>query len=244
MKMIYECPRCYETVIYKQFAAYNKALSNKVLCRKCKQRQWPKPVRVSNFENWKLKYGEAYAIKKYKAMCDKMSVNHPDVSGKNNPIYGTTRIFTDIWRRRLGKASKRVIRTREWCTKISESLKGHSVSAEVRYKLRLSRLARIQTSGWVVNYNKTACKYFDWLNMYMGWNGQHALNGGEKIIRGYWLDYYEPNLNLVIEWDEKSHYKNGNLLEKDIKRQTEIIQTIGCDFYRIRQATMQVMEVN
>ena len=41
----------------------------------------------------------------------------------------------------------------------------------------------------------------------------HAENIGEFCIKelGYFLDYYEPNLNLVIEWNEKQHFnKNGN----------------------------------
>lgn len=56
-------------------------------------------------------------------------------------------------------------------------------------------------------------------------NGQHARNGGEYYIKelGYWLDYINHDLKLIIEYDEKKHFDvNGNLLEKDVIRQKEI----------------------
>ncbi|MBT4730504.1 hypothetical protein HOB87_00850 [Candidatus Woesearchaeota archaeon] len=45
-----------------------------------------------------------------------------------------------------------------------------------------------------------------------------------------------PNLNIVIEWDEDSHYENGELMDKDKHRQSEIIKALKCDFYRIKQS--------
>ena len=103
------------------------------------------------------------------------------------------------------------------------------------------RLKFIENWKWKVkgspNYNKSSCKYFDWLNMYMGWNGMHAENGGEFYIKelGYWVDYYEPKLNIVIEYDEKHHFNiDGSLKEKDIQRQKEIVELLKCDFYRVK----------
>lgn len=66
----------------------------------------------------------------------------------------------------------------------------------------------------------------------------HATNGGEHHIKelGYFLDYYEPNLNLVIEWDEPSHYYcGGKLTSKDKLRQEEIRHYLKCKFVRIKQ---------
>lgn len=42
---------------------------------------------------------------------------------------------------------------------------------------------------------------------------------------GYYLDYVNDDLKLIIEWDEVAHYKNGKLLEKDIKRQNKILSS-------------------
>lgn len=83
-----------------------------------------------------------------------------------------------------------------------------------------------------LSYNKEACKIFDEINNQLGWTGRHALNGGEQKVLKYWVDYYEPNLNLIIEYDERHHRFQK---EKDLHRQDEIIQYLGCKFYRIHE---------
>lgn len=104
-----------------------------------------------------------------------------------------------------------------------------------RLNKREVAIERIGLTGTSVNFNKTACEYFDWLNAINGWNGEHALNGGEKSVAGYFIDYYEPNHNIVIEWDEDNHYFNGELKKKDIERMNEIKDILNCEFYRIRE---------
>ena len=124
--------------------------------------------------------------------------------------------------------------------------KGVKLSSETKRKCRESRIKYIKKhyNGQIcVAYNNTACKYFDWLNKWNGWNGIHALNGGEKQICGYFLDYYESILNIAIEWDEEYHYKGGKLVDKDIIRQNEIIKELNCDFYRIRQKDMSIQKI-
>ena len=111
------------------------------------------------------------------------------------------------------------------------------------YKRKRFKLKVVKNSYSHANYNELACKYFDWLNMYMSWDGQHAKYKGEKSVIGYSLDYYEPELNLVIEWDEEYHFKNDKLREKDIIRQSKIIDELNCDFYRIRQKDMNLYKI-
>ena len=58
---------------------------------------------------------------------------------------------------------------------------------------------------------------------------------GYKIIRqhkvnGYFLDGYVPELNLAIEVDEEHHQRSK---EKDLIREKEISESIGCNFFRI-----------
>ncbi|MBC8427905.1 MAG: hypothetical protein H8D94_00380 [Candidatus Pelagibacter sp.] len=86
----------------------------------------------------------------------------------------------------------------------------------------------------------------------MGWIDIRRVGGiqeisktykGEKNIIGYSLDYYEPELNLVIEWDEEYHFKNDKLKEKDVIRQHKIIDELNCDFYRIRQKDMNLYKI-
>lgn len=66
---------------------------------------------------------------------------------------------------------------------------------------------------------------------------QHAENGGEFYIKelGYWVDGYSKEKNIVIEYDEKHHFdENGNLSKRDVIRQIEIEELLGCKFIRIK----------
>lgn len=152
-----------------------------------------------------------------------------------------------------GKANKGLKRTEDQRTLISEKTKVAMNSdvvkkkvidgmnnPEVKRKLREHRIKQIQLSGQLISYNKDACKFFDELNNELDLSGIHALNGGEKQVAGYFVDYYEPNLNLVIEWDERHHKKQIN---KDIHRAKEIIKEIGCKFLRIDEETLELTEV-
>jgi len=63
------------------------------------------------------------------------------------------------------------------------------------------------------------------------------MNGGEYYIKelGCWLDGYDKVNNVAYEYDEKYHFdKDGNLKEKDIKRQKEIEKILKCKFIRIK----------
>lgn len=103
------------------------------------------------------------------------------------------------------------------------------------------------TQSYHPNFNKKACEFFDYLNKELNWNGIHALNGGEYYIvdTGNWVDYYEPTLNLVIEWDESTHhYKNGKLDKKDILREQQIINVLKCKFIRLKQNNDYVASKN
>lgn len=64
------------------------------------------------------------------------------------------------------------------------------------------------------------------------WNLQHTMNGGEYHIKelGYWLDAFDKNTNIVVEWYEKHHFVGGKLKQKDIKRKDNIKQLVKCRF--------------
>ena len=86
-------------------------------------------------------------------------------------------------------------------------------------------------------YSKKACEFFDWLNKNTNFKGQHAKNGKEFHIKelGYFVDYYDSDANIVMEYDEPYHFDSkGNLRERDIKRMKEIINHLNCGFIRLR----------
>ncbi|NBO23125.1 hypothetical protein EBU94_07305 [bacterium] len=94
------------------------------------------------------------------------------------------------------------------------------------------------------NYNPAACQYFDELSVRNNWNLRHALNGGEIEILGYFLDAYDKNKNIVVEYDEPRHYdKLGNLKQKDVLRQKCIMSHLKCKFFRYNEKTKVLYEI-
>jgi len=94
--------------------------------------------------------------------------------------------------------------------------------------LRVLRLQR-SGSGRISNLGKNEQQYFDQLEKERGWfgNRQHFI---EHL--GYFVDYYEPTLNIVVEYDEPRHYIYGALREKDVERMRQIKDYLGCEFWR------------
>ena len=119
-----------------------------------------------------------------------------------------------------------------WCGKkhTKESLQHHR-EAGIRTREKFY-------PGCKCAYNINGCNYIDKLNEEKGWNLQHALNGGEIEMFGYFLDGYDKERNIVFEYDEPGHYENvyENILkEKDIKRQNYIKEKLNCKFYRYNE---------
>jgi very-short-patch-repair endonuclease len=86
-------------------------------------------------------------------------------------------------------------------------------------------------------YNKSSIKILeDYAKKLNITDLQHAENGGEYKVLGYYVDGYSPTKNIVLEYDEGHHFDtNGNLLSKDKSRQLEIEEYLGCTFIRIKQ---------
>ena len=124
---------------------------------------------------------------------------------------------------------------------------GRKMTDEEKQQKRLSFIKRteeqIGEGGQMFPfYNSTACEYFKWIdeNIFES-SGQYATNGGEYYIKelGYWVDYYNPEIKVIIEWDEESHYKNDELSVKDKTRQKEIESVFpDYDFIRIRESQL------
>jgi len=169
--------------------------------------------------------------------------------GENNPFYGKTHTSESI--SRMSQASKGRPCKPEVKQFFSDLYSGegnpfygktHSEQTLLKIKQhanseqgrRIRRNNAIKKNQFTPNYSKDACELFDEINRELSWNGQHAENGGEFFIKelGYWVDYYEPNLNIVIEYDDKSHNLKSKK-ERDARRQQEIEQHLGCKFYRI-----------
>lgn len=167
--------------------------------------------------------------------------------------YLTGRTHSEETRAKISKANKGqdynksrlgITESQETRNRKSSSLKGRISgfigkihTEETKRKQREGRLADIDSKypfGWTSpNYNVKACRLFKQINSELGWDGMHAEHIGEFRVCGYLLDYYEPNENVVIEFDEAYH-DNDNQKRKDKLRQDMITNELNCKFYRIK----------
>ena len=118
---------------------------------------------------------------------------------------------------------------------------------EVRKKHRIARLEQLKNNGnmWP-SYNKKACETFKEFDKLNNTNGQYATKPYEFQCLGYSLDYFNRDLKLIIEVDEKHHFdENGLLKSKDIERQKEIQEKFpDFQFLRFKEEEMdKVLEI-
>ena len=114
---------------------------------------------------------------------------------------------------------------------------GKPDSAKTRQQKRLTAIERTKemgVEGYWPNYNKTGCKMIDEYGKENGYNFQHAENGGEYHIEelGYFVDGYDKDKNVVVEYYEKAHKYSK---EKDDRRKKEIEDYLGCKFIIINE---------
>ena len=128
--------------------------------------------------------------------------------------------------------------------------KGKKHSQDEIRRIRIGTVKYLQNTikSFQPRYNKKSILFLDQLSKERGWNLQHAENGGEFYTGiGYFVDAYDKQRNIVVEYDEKFHYtdiKNNVLREKDIIRQNEIIEHLHCEFWRYNEAMDILWKVN
>ena len=209
------CPNCNKTITYS-YQGYYKAIRYNRVCKSCSISIINRNRTEVDKLNRNLSIiNVALGRKVSEETRQKMSVAH---RGKPMPV-GTGE-------------------------KISKALKGKPKSDVHKMNLRYAKIKDLKSKfGEKLgpNYNSNACKLFEILNNKFGWDGKHAENGGEIIVCGYWLDFYEPNINLAIEYDEIGHKYR---IAQDIKKQKEIINELGCKFIRINETDTMEMIYN
>ena len=217
------CPQCHKKIWYfDRSSVYRKSTKIK-LCKQCKR------------DNKKLTY------KRNCSKCD------------GEIIYSTRE---NLWRANRDKSLCRSCaklgnpsRKGQKCSEIHKirvglSNKGKIISSTSKLKMREAAIRRMNRLGITQyrNYNPNACRYFDSISKEKGWNLQHAKNGGEVQVCGYFLDAYDKDKNIVVEYDEVSHNR-PSVKQKDILRQNEIIEFLRCDFYRYKEYDSQLIKI-
>jgi hypothetical protein len=178
--------------------------------------------------------------------------HHSESAREKLRIFNTGKVMSEEARLKMIKGVTGLKRTPDAKEKIrraqtgkTNSFYGREHSPATKRRLREITLERCRRDNRFIAFNRKGCDFFDKLNGHLNWHGQHALSGGEKEMSGYSVDYYNPELNLIIEWDEEHHYKGTghSLTDKDLVRQRNLLME-NCRFYRVREKTGEVSKVD
>ncbi len=127
--------------------------------------------------------------------------------------------------------------------KNSEKWKASMNTPEYKEKHRLKLERMRKENKVIVCFNDDACKVFDFINSKLNWNGHHAKNQKEVVVENFYLDFYEPKLNIAIEWDEKYH-KKPNQKRLDYIKQKFVMKKLNCEFYRVDDTNKTVRKIH
>lgn len=178
-----------------------------------------------------------------------------NITGIKNPMFGLTGSLCPNYGIKRTEEHKQRLHDLKWAVPISQShrdkisvgLTGRVLSSETKRKQRLAKIQYIikQNGSIAPRYNKRACEYFNEMERTRGWNGLYASKNGEFFVKslGYFVDYYEPTYNIIVEYDEPTHYNIDNTLKKrDNERMIEIIEYLHCKFLRYNERTKELKE--
>ena len=101
---------------------------------------------------------------------------------------------------------------------------------------------KIPKEYFTPNFNPIACKWFEIFDNVNNTQGLYATRGGEFYIEelGFFPDYFNPKLKLIMEWDEAHHFINGELSLEDVERQKAIQKLFPhYEFVRIKEADVK-----
>lgn len=237
-KWVRNCPECKTEIVYTDRWYYNSCCKLNRLCKVCSK----KGSRNGSFgkhtsEESKEKIRDKHRQKK-----------SSDYYWFGKELSEETKIKLREYRKKHPiKKTKEQIRIDALKMAGNKYRKGIPHTVETKIHLRSVMVEKIRQQTGIIspNYNRSSCLYFEWLNKWNSWNGRYALNGGERYIKelGYWVDYYEPKYNVVVEWDEKRHYNpDGSLKENDLVRMSRIKTFLDCRFFRYNEKSNELKE--
>ena len=187
-----ECPKCDSSIQYKNKVSYNRAIKSNNSCKKCCQL-----YKIVSEETKK-----------------KMSLNHADVSGSNNPMFGKSALAGKKWsdfrdtesinkslellKQGLFKNNKHTRKSKDRISqKVSGSnnpMFGKKHTKDTINKIRNNTLKMIQ-DGKINIISSIEYTIKDLLDKYQ-------INYVHQYVYGFWsFDFYLTDYNLFIEVD-------------------------------------------
>ena len=248
------CPKCGEEIPYTTKRAKVKAEKRNANCKSCAmtgrifseeirkrmsefhkgQVPWNKgltketDIRVKKISESKKGEKRSEETKKRiseSMLGDKNPAKRPEVRKKISEVRKGEK--------RSEETKKRISEVRKG--KTYEELYGKEKAKETRKKQRLSAIKRIKnTNGQIMpNHNpESISRIEEESKKYNITDLQHAENGGEFQVCGYFVDGRSKEKNIVFEYYEPFH---RNQVERDTRRKQEIIKELGCKFIEIRE---------
>lgn len=197
-------------------------------CIKSHPEKWKKVCKRCGDNIYFKTYNSYTANVKKNSVCKECRhKNHSLImSGRKRPV------FTEEWRLNMSKSHKN-----------SEVWKASMNTPEYKEKHRLKLEKMRKENKVVVCFNNDACKVFNFINSKLNWDGQHAKNGKEVIVENFFLDFYEPTLNIAIEWDEK-HHKKSSHKRQDYIKQKFVMDKLNCEFYRVDDTNKIIRKIH
>lgn len=256
------CPKCGKELSYTLKENRNSAERRGSLCSKCshpsisfeeihgKERASELRERYSRERSGKNNpfYGKAHTSESLQKMKGRtvseegrrnMTGPRPSISGENNPMYGvrlTGSLNPMYGKTHTPESIEKMKRNRTILRGEHSPHYGNSPSDETRRKMRVSAINRMTTEFGTVmpSFNPTACQLIDEYGNEHGFNFQHAMNGGEFHITdlGYFVDGYDEEKNVVIEYYEMAHKRTK---KRDARRKKEIVEHLGCEFIELKE---------
>lgn len=247
-KWIRICPSCQSDIVVSSEKYYREATKGNRLCLSCSSKKSHK-IRghISNKDKRQLKIKclQCSKLRPYYRTIGNNRVCKSCV-GKNTYDIKRDKIKFGILnnRKNSGKSDKPKPYTRS-CPKCGNPIKHTSLHYTNKNKHRRCKSCackeNISKNGinfpFIPSFNPISCNIIDDYGKSNGYNFQHALNGGEVCVPqlGVWLDGYDKDKNVVIECYEPFHYYcDGRLKQKDLTRETNILNHLKCEFIRIK----------
>lgn len=169
-------------------------------------------------------YEEVYGTEKANKLKDRLKINNNLSKYTKENIKGKT--YEEIYGDKNAQNEKN--KRSAWCKgKTYEEIYGIEKATEIKDKLAQTVLNSTVERNKLIgvnfspNYSRESCMLFEKIEKLFNFNGFFATKTGEFKVGHYWLDYYEPNYNIWIEWDDIKHEKN---LKKDERKERYVFK--------------------
>ena len=216
-QLIYECNGCHQQ--------FNTRLSLQIHIRSCVFyiKQPCKKMHSSKYWN---KDQQTYICECGKSFITHQSLNaHFSHCIHHNEAYGKTSKrkirrgdecnFSKAWMgeekfNKFHKQNGKKLHQKYQNKQLVPSWTGRHHTEESKQKIRQGTISYILTvKSSRPRYNKSAIPVLEQIAKEHGWNIQHAENGGEFYTGiGYFVDAYDKEKNIVVEYDEPHHYED------------------------------------